>query len=211
MKLYGYWRSSASWRVRIALHLKGLAYENVPVHLVREGGEQRKPEFAQQNPMEQVPVLVTDEGDAITQSLAILLWLEARFPTPPLLPADPLLRARAWAMAEIVNSGIQPLQNLRVLQALKAGGLDPDAWAREHIARGLTALEHQARGCAGAFLVGDAPTVADICLIPQLYNARRYGVPLDAYPTLLRAEASAEAFPAFAAARPEAQPDAQPA
>lgn len=208
MKLYGYWRSSASWRVRIALHWKGVPFESLPVHLVRDGGEQHRPEFAAINPMEQVPVLVTDEGVQLTQSLAILLWLEARFPNPALLPADPLARAHAWSLAEVVNSGIQPLQNLRVLQQVKAAGLDSDAWARDVIARGLTAMEQLARDTAGTYLVGDAVSVADVCLAPQLYNARRFAVPLDAYPTLLRAEAAAAVLPAFAEAIPERQPDA---
>lgn len=209
MKLYNYWRSSASWRVRIGLHWKGVGFEYVPVHLVRDGGEQHSAAFAAMNPMEQVPVLVLDDGTRLTQSLAILLWLDATYPAAPLLPAAPLARAQAWAMAEIVNAGVQPLQNLRVLQALKGAGLDADAWSREQIARGLVALEQLAAPVAGACLVGDDVSVADLCLLPQLYNARRFSVPLDAYPTLLRVEASLQGLPAFVAARPEAQPDAQ--
>jgi maleylpyruvate isomerase len=210
MRLFGYWRSSATWRVRCALQLKGLAYEVVPVHLVRDGGEQRGDAHRARNPMAQVPVLELDDGALLTQSVAILEYLDEVHPSPPLLPADPVGRAHTRALVEVVNSGIQPLQNLSVLAAVRALGGDADAWAAQAIATGLRALEALAAPRAGRFLVGDAPTLADCVLVPQLYNARRFGVSLDEVPTLRRAEASAEALPAFQAAHPSVQPDAVP-
>lgn len=211
MRLFGYWRSSSAWRVRIALHHKGVAFDNVPVHLVREGGEQHADDHRARNPMRQVPVLqIEDDGEPVylSQSLAILLWLEATHPEPALLPADPVAKARAWQLAELINSGIQPLQNLKVLLALEAHGVDKVAWARDQIASGFDALEATAEQLAGTFLVGDEVTVADCCLVPQLYNARRFGVDLAPYPTLTRVEAACAALPSFQAAHPDAQPDA---
>lgn len=215
MRLYGYWRSSASWRVRIGLALKGLDVEIVPVHLVRDGGEQHGDDHAARNPLHQVPVLEVPSPDAadprpihLTQSLAILAWLDATHPEPRLIPEDPFGRARAWQLAEVVNSGIQPLQNLNVLQRLAALGVDEKAWARDAIARGLTALEALVADVESPFLVGATPTIADLCLVPQLYNARRFGIDLSTCPTLTRVEANCEALPAFAAAHPDRQPDA---
>jgi maleylpyruvate isomerase len=212
MRLYNYWRSSASWRVRIALHWKGLPFEYVPVQIVER--RQSEPEYAQKNPMQQVPTLeVEDEGAivALGQSLAIIEYLEECHPTPPLLPAGRVARARARQLAECVNAGIQPFQNLPVLGVIKdeLGG-DSVAFARRWNTRGLEALEALA-GSAGAFLVGDAPSIADVCLIPQLYSARRFGVEVGAFPTLLRIEAACNALPAFVAAHPDRQPDAPPA
>lgn len=209
--LYGYWRSSASWRVRIGLNLKGVPYRTQPVHLVNHGGEQRSEAHAARNPLKQVPVLEAHTGSGpiqLTQSIAILAWLDAVLPDPPLIPADPVLRARAFQLAEVVNSGIQPLQNLSLLQALEAMGQDKLAWGRTVIGSGLDALEQLAAPVAGRFLVGDAVSLADLCLIPQLYNARRFGVALDAMPTLLRVEEACNAIPAFAEAHPSRQPDA---
>jgi maleylpyruvate isomerase len=212
MKLYGYWRSSATWRVRIALAHKGIAYEYVPVHLVRDGGEQHSDTYRRLNPMEQVPLLEIEEDGKVhrvAQSLAILELLEERHPTPPLLPADPFRRARARQLAEMVNSGIQPLQNLGVLQHVKRVLLaDENAWAVHFIAKGLAALERTAAETAGAFLVGDSVSVADVCLVPQLYGARRYKIDLAAYPILSRVEATCSALPAFQAAHADRQPDA---
>jgi maleylpyruvate isomerase len=208
MILYDYWRSSSAWRVRIALHWKQIPFERRVVNLIKDGGEQHAADFATLNPLRQVPVLVTDEGRTIAQSMAIIGYLEERFPSPALLPADPWLRARARQLAEMVNSGTQPLQNLSVLDHVQAGGLDRNEWARHFIARGLGALEAAARETARPFLTGDAVTVADVYLIPQLYNARRWNVDLSPLPTLLRAEAAAAALPAFAAAYPDAQSDA---
>jgi maleylpyruvate isomerase len=208
MILYDYWRSSSAWRVRIALHFKSIPFERRVVNLIKDGGEQHAAAFEAMNPSRQVPVLVTDDGGAIAQSMAIIGYLEERFPTPPLLPADAWLRARARQLAEMVNAGIQPLQNVSVLDHAQANGLDRNEWARHFIARGLVALEAAAHETAGAFLVGDAVTLADAYLIPQLYNARRFNVDLAPIPTLLRIESACAALPAFAAAHPDAQSDA---
>jgi maleylpyruvate isomerase len=211
LTLHGYWRSSATWRVRLGLGVKGLAYRVAPVHLVRDGGEHRKEEHLARNPLGQVPVLEVVDGDArfsLTQSLAILVWLEGRVPTPRLVPSDPLAAARTWQLAEIVNAGIQPLQNLSVLQAWDAAGVDSAGWARQVIARGLLAMEAIAARTAGRCLVGDDVSLADICLVPQLYNARRFSLDLTPYPTLTRVDAALAALPAFEAAHPDRQPDA---
>jgi len=208
MKLYGYWRSSASWRVRIGLGLKGLEVEHHSVHLVRDGGEQHGTDHLKRNPMRQVPVLELDDGRQLTQSLAILAYLDAQHPEPPLLPSDPYLRGRAWALTEVVNSGIQPLQNLATLQHLTRLGVDRMAWGRHHIHQGLLNLQTMATDTAGRFLVGDDVSLADIALIPQLYNARRFEVPLDALDLLLQIEARCETLEAFQAAHAHQQPDA---
>jgi len=213
MKLWSYWRSSCAYRVRIALGLKGLPFEYAAVHLLRDGGQQHRPEFQAVNPQRQVPVLeLEDEGKIVhlVQSMAIIEYLDERFPDPPLLPASAQDRAQVRALAELVNSGIQPLQNTSTFAELKKHGVEHEAWARHFIAKGLAALEQLAQPRAGAFLFGDNPTLADIYLVPQLYNARRFGLPLDAFATLTRAEANAQALPAFQGARPEAQPDAEP-
>jgi len=206
MRLYAYWRSSTAWRVRIGLHHKGLPFEITSVHL--RHGEQRQAPHLQRNPLGQVPVLELADGTRITQSLAILAYLEAAHPEPALLPAEPLARARAHQAAEIVNSGIHPLQNLSVLLAIQDLGGDRMAWARDVIHKGFVALESLARQTAGTYLVGDAVTLADACLVPQLYNARRFKVDLEPFPTLLRVEQACEQLPAFKAAHPSAQPDA---
>ncbi len=210
--LYGYFRSSATWRVRIGLAWKGLAWETVPVHLVRSGGEQNGEEHRHRNAMAQVPVLSVD-GTLLTQSVAILEYLEERWPTPPLLPSDPIARARVRQMVEIVNSGIQPLQNLAVGKRLEADhGVDKAGVARWNtfwIAKGLDALEAAAREHAGRCLVGDAVSFADACLVPQLFNARRFGVSLEPYPTLMAVESTLSALPAFIDSHPSRQPDAE--
>ena len=208
MKLYGYWRSSASWRVRIGLNLKGVQVEQVPVHLVRDGGEQKAAAHLQRNPMGQVPVLELEDGRHITQSLAILSYLDEAFPEPPLLPTDPVARAQVRSMTQVINSGIQPLQNLYTLRLIDALGKDSSMWASHHIARGLAALERMAEPLAGSYLMGDQITVADLCLIPQLYNARRFKIPLTKLATLTRVEESCREHPAFQDAVPERQPDA---
>ncbi|MEE7547889.1 maleylacetoacetate isomerase, partial [Xanthomonas sp. Kuri4-1] len=202
LELYSYWRSSAAYRVRIGLNLKGLAYALHPVHLVREGGEQHAPAYARLNPQHLVPTL--RDGDAVvTQSLAILEYLEERFPGDPLLPPDPVGRARVRALAQLVACDIHPLNNLRVSQYLeREGGLAAAAredWMRHWIRAGFEALETLLAGHAGTgrFCHGDAPGLADCCLVPQLYNARRFGLPLAAYPTLLRVEAACLALDAF--------------
>ncbi len=209
LKLYGYWRSSCSWRVRIALHEKGLPFAYQAVHLVQDGGQQRRAEFDALNPMRQVPVLEWEDGGAVRslgQSLAILELLQEVFPSPPLLPADPYLRGRARMLAECINSGIQPLQNLSVLQSPLV--TDGRAFAAERIATGLEALQRLAEPTAGAFLVGDEPSLADVCLVPQLYNARRFDLDLGGLGLLVGIEERCAARPAFAAAHPDRQPDA---
>ncbi|HLV66613.1 MAG TPA: maleylacetoacetate isomerase [Polyangiaceae bacterium] len=210
MKLYGYYRSSCSYRVRIVLNLKGIEVEHVPVHLVRGGGEQFAPDFVAKNPMAQVPLLELDSGERLAQSVAIVEYLEETVPTPPLLPREPIARARVRALVEMVNSGIQPLQNTRVLGELTNRGVDPGEWGRLFVRLGLEAIERTAAASAGQFLVGDALTLADVYLVPQLYNGRRFGVDLSLFPTLLRVEAACLALPAFDRARPERQPDAEP-
>jgi maleylpyruvate isomerase len=212
MKLYGYFRSSAAYRVRIALGLKGLRYEYVAIHLRK--GEQGAAPYREMNPYELVPTLVDDRG-TFTQSLAILEYLDERYPQPPLLPSAPEARARVRAIALAIACDIHPLDNLRVLRYLLrtigASETAKDAWYRHWIDVGLAALEAQlAREPAtGEFCHGRTATLADCCLVPQLANARRAGIPLDAYPTLTRIEAMCNALPAFAAAVPEKQPDAE--
>jgi maleylpyruvate isomerase len=211
VKLYGYWRSSASWRVRIALEYKGLPYEYVGVHLVEGGGRQHGEEHRARNPMRQVPVLeVTSGGEThrLAQSMAIFEWLEETHPQPALLPRDPFARAKVRQLAEICNSGIQPLHNLAVLQQLKSVGADEKAWALHFVTRGLIGLEALAATTAGDYCVGDAVSFADACLVPQLYAARRFSVDLEAFPTLLRIEAALAELPAFRRAHADAQPDA---
>jgi len=214
VKLYGYWRSSASWRVRIALHFKGLAFDYAPIHLVKDGGVQNSEAYRALNPLGSVPLLEFEHGGRthrLSQSLAILEYLEEAHPAPALLPAEPLARARVRMLAELVNSGIQPLQNLAVVQHLKhVLHADEQAWAAHWIARGLAALEASVAPSAGRYCVGDAPSFADACLVPQLYSARRYRVELAPYPTLLRVEQACELLPAFQAAHADRQPDAVP-
>jgi len=204
--LYDYWRSSAAYRVRIALNLKGIDYESRQVEL-REG-EQQSDDYRKLNPQGLVPMLEID-GHRLTQSLAIIGYLDARFPNQPLIPAAAAERAHVVALAMMVACDIHPLNNLRVLKYLK----DPlghsqdeiDGWYAHWISEGLPALEALAAPKAGKFLFGDAPTGADVCLVPQLYNARRFNVPLNAYPTLLRADENMNALEPVAAAHPDRQ------
>jgi maleylacetoacetate isomerase len=204
--LYDYYRSSAAYRVRIALNLKGVDYEQRPIDLRQ--AEHQSPEYRALNPQGFVPMLEID-GHRLTQSVAIINYLDLRYANQPLLPASAADRAHVVAMAMIVACDIHPLNNLRVLKYLK-GELgrsqdEIDAWYVHWVSEGLAALEVMARPQAGKFLFGEAPTGADVCLVPQLYNARRYNVPLDAYPTLLRADENANALEAFAAAHPDRQ------
>lgn len=214
LTLHSYWRSSAAYRVRIGLNLKGLDYAIEPVHLVRDGGEQRSDAYAALNPQKLVPTLQHGER-RLTQSLAILEYLDEAFPAPPLLPTDAHARARVRALAMLVASDIHPLNNLRVLQYLKReNGLDQsaiDAWMRHWMQEGFAAMEAMLAGSptTGRFCHGETPTLADCCLVPQIYNARRFNVSLDAYPEIVRIEANCLALPAFDAARPENQPDAE--
>lgn len=213
ISLHSFYRSSCAWRVRIALAVKGLSFELFPVHLVRDGGEQHRPEFHKQNPLEQVPVLEVNLGSTLfrlTQSMAILEYLEEVYPNPPLLPEGAEQRARVRQLSEIVNSGIQPLQNIRLQQEVRALGIDPLPMVQGFIRRGLEALEHVARGSASRFMVGNQVTFADLFLVPQLNVARRMQVDVEAYPLLRRIERECEALEAFQAAHAERQPDYEP-
>jgi maleylpyruvate isomerase len=209
LKLYDFWRSSSAWRVRIGLHHKGLAFEQIPVDLF--AAEQDEPSFGAVNPLTQVPVLELEHQGKrvrITQSMAILMLLEQLYPSEPLLPSDPIVRARCVQLAEIVNAGIQPLQNRSVLLRITEGGGDGEAFAQHFISRGLTALERAVQRTAGTFSVGDSVTLADLYLIPELGVARRMGVPVDPLHTLLRIEQACLSTDAFIRADPSAQPDA---
>jgi maleylacetoacetate isomerase len=204
LRLFDYFRSSACYRVRIALNLKGVDYESISVDL--RTGEQKESEYRALNPQGLVPMLEVD-GLRITQSLAIIDYLDSAFPEPRLIPAEPADRAHVLAMALTIACDIHPLNNLRVLKYL-AGPLDVaetarDDWYRHWVAEGFEALETMAREKAGRFLFGDAPGLADIFLVPQMFNARRLATPLDSYPTLARIDAEAAGIPAFAAAHPE--------
>jgi maleylpyruvate isomerase len=215
LRLFNYWRSSASHRVRIALNLKGLPYEYIAISLIADGGQQKTAAYRAKNPMQQLPTLeLTDDDGAVhdlVQSLPILEFLDERFPEPPLLPKDPYARAQARGLAELINSGIQPLQNLSTTRKIKALGGDDQAFAREFIELGLRAFAAQAARSAGRFCVGDAPTIADCCLVPQMHSARRFGASLDGLDLLVRISDECERLPAFASAAPAAQPDATPA
>jgi len=204
--LYEYWRSSASYRVRIALNLKKIDYESRPVNLL--AGEQDSSEYRALNPQGFVPMLEID-GHRLTQSVAILNYLDLKYPSQPLLPASAAERAHVVALVMTVACDIHPLNNLRVLRYLKNelghSQDELDAWYRHWISERLPAVEQMAAPRSGKFLVGDAPTGADVLLVPQLYNARRYDVPLDNYPTLLRAEENANKLDGFAAAHPDRQ------
>ena len=214
MKLYTFFRSSASYRVRIALNLKGMNYESAAIHLRRGGGEQLMPAYKAINPQALVPAL-EENGKILTQSLAIIEYLEETHPNPPLLPRDPADRALVRSMALVVACEIHPIQNLRVLQYVKSTYNQTDEqvnkWAQHWIDLGLSALQEMivAQPRRGRFCVGDSATLADICLIPQLGNARRYGCDLSKYPRILEIEKNCNALPAFIDAAPEKQPDAE--
>jgi len=214
MKLYTYFRSSAAYRVRIALNLKGLSYDAVPVHLLKDGGQQRQEEFRNINPSGLVPAF-QDERITLTQSMAIIEYLEERFPAVPLMPQDAPGRARVRELAQIIACDIHPLNNLRVLRhlvhELKLSEEQKTAWIRHWIGEGLASLEsHLARDpAAGPFCHGAAPTIADCFLVPQVFNAERFGIDLGAYPNIGRIVALCVDLPAFAAAHPSQQPDAE--
>jgi maleylacetoacetate isomerase len=211
VKLYSYYRSSAAYRVRIALNLKGLPYETAAIHLVKEGGHNRRPEFRAINPQMRVPVLITDAGDTLIQSLAIMEYLNEIHPEPPLLPKEPIARAKVRALAELVACDIHPLNNIGPLRYLKNDmGKDQaaiDTWYHHWILSGFEALEALIE--PGPFAYGSKATVADICLVPQVYNARRLKVPLDKFPKIVGVDAACMMLPAFDRARPENQPDAE--
>lgn len=210
MKLHGYYRSSASYRVRIALGLKGLKAEQAFYHLRK--GEQRSPEFLKLNPQGLVPAFETDSGEVLTQSLAILEWLDETYPQAPFLPKDPLQRAKVRAFAYAIACEIHPVQNLLVLNAVRSlghGDAEVNEWARRTNYEGLKACEALIADEKGPFCFGDQPTLADICLIPQLGNARRFGADISAFKRILEADAACKGLKAFQDALPENQPDAE--
>jgi maleylacetoacetate isomerase len=210
MKLYTYWRSSAAWRVRIALALKGVGYEAVPVSLIANGGQQHSEAYAVINAQHLVPTLILDDGTKLTQSLAIIDWLESAYPAPALLPENPIGRAKVLAASHLIAMDIHPINNLRVMKSLTDQfGADADAktkWMQHWMAIGFDALEGMIEPSPFAF--GSQPTLADLCLIPQLYNARRWGMDLSPWQRLIAVEKSCLALTAFTSTAPEAQPDA---
>ena len=213
MKLYSYWRSSAAYRVRIALNLKGLEYELIPTHLIRSGGEHRKPDYLALNPQGLVPVLEHD-GVVLSQSLAIIEYLDEMFPNPPLLPAEAADRATVRAVAQLIACEMHPLNNLRVLkylrQELKQDKVAVDGWYRHWVAVGFEALEKLIGNTGdGQYCCGGAVTLADVCLVPQVFNARRFACDLTPYPELVGVAESLEKLEAFAKAAPQNQPDAE--
>ena len=211
MKLYSYFRSSAAYRTRIALNLKGIAFETVPVHLTRNGGEQHAAEFHAVNPQKRVPALALDGGDVLLQSLAIMEYLDEVYPDPPLLPKDPIERAHVRAVAQIIACDIHPLNNLGPLSylrhTLKADQSAVQEWYRHWIITGFEAVEALIKPAPYAF--GRHVTVADICIVPQVANARRFKVPLDRFRGVVAVDAAAAKLSAFDAARPDLQPDAE--
>lgn len=212
MELYTYFRSSAAYRVRIALNLKGLQTDYRYVHLVKDGGQHRKSEYRKLNPQGLVPVLV-DDGNVLTQSLAIIEYLDETHPNPLLLPADPVGRARARALSQVVACEIHPVNNLRILKYLeKEFGIDEAGrkqWYRHWVVEGFTALERMLADnpASGKFCHGNTPTIADLCLVPQVYNARRFDVDMNAFPTIARIGAECLKLSAFSDAAPERQAD----
>ncbi|SEP50230.1 maleylpyruvate isomerase [Methylobacterium sp. ap11] len=211
MRLYSYWRSTSSYRLRIALALKGLTPDQVPIHLVRNGGEQRGEAYRRINPQGRVPSLVLADGSVLIQSPAIIEYLEEVYPDPPLLPADPVARARVRTVAAIIGCDIHPLHNVGPLNHLRRdlGRSEDEAavWIRRWISEGFAAIE--ALIGDDRFCFGREPGLADVYLVPQVYAARRFAVPLDAFPRIVRAVALGEAHPAFQAAHPSRQPDAE--
>ncbi len=208
MKLYTYFRSSAAYRVRIALNLKKLPYEAIPIHLTRDGGQHKSAEYRAINPQMRVPALQLDSGDIILQSLAIVEYLEETVPVPPLLPKDALTRAQVRAVSQIVASDIHPLNNLVALNYLKKLGHDQaavDAWYASWVKAGFEAVEALLK--PGPYAFGAEPGMADLSLVPQIFNARRFKVSLDPFPKIASVDAACAKLEAFEAARPENQPD----
>lgn len=210
MKLYSYYRSSAAYRVRIALNLKGLPYDYVAVNLLH--GEQKAVPYTTRNPQGLVPALELESGELLAQSMAILEWLDETSPPPALLPGDPLQRARVRSLANNIVCDIHPLNNISVLnylrEELNAGDDDIHRWYCQWVDRGFSAIEQNLAATMGDCCFGDQPTLADVCLIPQVYNAYRFKVPMEPYPNIRQVVQHCESLPAFARAAPEAQPDA---
>jgi len=211
VKLYSYFRSSAAYRTRIALNLKGIEFETVSIHLTRNGGQQHAPEFQAVNPQKRVPALALDNGEVLLQSLAIMDYLDEVYPDPPLLPKDPIERAHVRAVAQIIACDIHPLNNVGPLgylrHALKADQSAIQEWYRRWIVTGFEAVEALIK--PGPYAFGRHVTVADICIVPQVANARRFNVQLDRFPGILAVDATATKLSAFDAARPDLQPDAE--
>jgi len=208
VKLYTYFRSSAAYRVRIALNLKELPYEMISIHLSKDGGQHKKPEYRAINPQMRVPTLELSNGDRIIQSLAIIEYLDEVFPEPALLPVDAIDRAHVRAVSQIIASDIHPLNNLVTLNYLKKLGHDQaavDQWYADWVLAGFEAIEPLLK--PGPYAFGSTVSLADICLVPQIFNARRFKVPLEQFPNILAVEAACNKLPAFDKARPENQPD----
>ena len=211
MKLFSYFRSSAAYRVRIALNLKNIPYEMVPIHLTKDGGHQRSADYRALNPAMRVPLLALDNGDRLTQSMAIIEYLDETHPQPPLLPSDPVQRAKVRSVAQMVACDIHPLNNLMALQylkrVLKQEQPEIDAWYHHWVIDGFNAIE--AAIDPAPYACGEKITLADLCLVPQVFNARRLKVPLDRFPKIVAADAACLKLAAFDKARPENQPDAE--
>jgi len=211
VKLYSYFRSSAAYRARIALNLKGLSYETASVHLSRDGGQHRRAEYRAINPQMRVPALALASGEVLLQSLAIIEYLDEIAPEPPLLPAEPAARAQVRALAQIIACDIHPLNNVAVLNYLrrefKQDETAVNAWYAHWVTAGFEAIEVLIR--PGPYAFGGRVSLADVCLVPQVYNARRFNVPLDRYPKIVTVDAACQKLPAFVKARPEHQPDAE--
>jgi len=211
VKLYSYFRSSAAYRARIALNLKGLSYETASVHLSRDGGQHRRAEYRAINPQMRVPALALASGEVLLQSLAIIEYLDEIAPEPPLLPAEPAARAQVRALAQIIACDIHPLNNVAVLNYLrrefKQDETAVNAWYSHWVTAGFEAIEVLIR--PGPYAFGGRVSLADVCLVPQVYNARRFNVPLDRYPKIVTVDAACQKLPAFVKARPEHQPDAE--
>jgi len=211
VKLYSYFRSSAAYRVRIAFNLKGLSFETIPIHLQKEGGQNLKPDYRTINPQMRVPALKLDSGELLTQSLAIIEYLDEVHPQPPLLPRDPADRAKVRALAQLIACDIHPLNNVAPLRYLKnelrQEQAKIDAWYHHWVLAGFDAAEAMVH--PGPYAFGADATIADICLVPQVANARRLKVPLERFPKLVAIDAACADLPAFEKARPENQPDAE--
>ena len=211
MKLYSYFRSSAAFRVRIALNLKGLAYDIVPIHLIKDGGQHKTAGYRAVNPQMRVPALTLPSGEILIQSLAIIEYLDEAHPNPPLLPTDPIERAHVRAVSQIIACDIHPLNNTAALNYLKSqlkhDQAAADAWYTSWVVTGFEAVEALIE--PGPYAFGSQVTVADLCLVPQVFNARRFNIPLERFPKIVAADAACAKLPAFDKARPENQPDAE--